>query len=71
MLKAAVDNGAQQLGLEQKIAETGGVDAGIRALDLGLGLGGLDGLVLVLLVVQDGLVFLRGGRGRVKRKSEK
>jgi len=31
VLEAAVDDGAQQLGLEQKVAEAGGVDARVGA----------------------------------------
>lgn len=41
MLETTVDNGSQELGLEQKVSETGGVDSNVGALLLGVFL--LDG----------------------------
>jgi hypothetical protein len=59
VLETAVHDGAEQLRLEQKVAEARGVGAGVGALHLGLGLGRrLYCLLLVILVVQNGLVFL-------------
>jgi hypothetical protein len=41
MLETTVDNGSQELGLEQEVSETGGVDSDVGALLLGVLL--LDG----------------------------
>ena len=61
VLKAAIDDCAQELRLEQEIAEAGGVNADVALLDsgittLGAGVGG--GLFLFLVVEE--LLFLLG-----------
>ena len=61
VLEAAIDDRAQELGLEQEIAEAGGVDADVALLDSGIAtLGaGVGGRLLLFLVVEE-LLFLLG-----------
>jgi hypothetical protein len=61
VLEAAIDDRAQELGLEQEVAEAGGVDADVSLLDSGIAtLGaGVGGSLLLFLVVEE-LLFLLG-----------
>jgi hypothetical protein len=61
VLEAAIDDRAQELRLEQEIAEAGGVDADVALLDSGIAtLGaGVGGSLLLFLVVEE-LLFLLG-----------
>jgi len=81
MLETAVDNGTQELGLQQKVAETGRVHTNIGSLlVLGLlgsiGLGGsgsgVDGLdnIIILFVVNKIVVVVGHGLNRSWRELE-
>lgn len=63
MLKATVNNGPEQLWLEQKVAETRAMDGDVRALDilLGRGLGPISPscrLHLIVFIVQELIVHI-------------
>ena len=53
VLEAAIHDGTEKLGLEQEVAEAGGVDPYVAFLDSlpGLGRAGIGGGLLLLLVV--------------------
>ena len=71
VLKAAVSDGAEELGLEAKVAEGGVVEADVGALGLGRGSGGSrrgGGLGKVILVQQILSGVGSGGCGRDSRK---
>jgi hypothetical protein len=62
VLKAAVHDSAEELRLEQEVAESRRVDAHVALLDglPRLGARGVGGRLLLLLVIQEFLLFLGG-----------
>ena len=62
VLEAAIHDGAEEFGLEQEIAEAGGVDADVALLHslASLGARGVGGSLLLLLVIEELLLLLDG-----------